>query len=308
MNRKIWIGLIVGFASIILLLFLAGEQCGWFRKDSNFVISNTDEIISFSIIGDDTLLFRKTDDKWTINNTYTANNIAIENFFYLFQNIEVTGMSLQPGSKKITSRKIKVTSGRKNYKFRYYPFPKTPFIHHEGSKKFYNISIKGVENVNINKVLSDQLNDWVKKTLVNLGINDVKSIKVNIKEDWGSGFYMESDSGVFKLYTEDGKQLQKTDYDQEHIIMYAAYFQNIPFDSVFTSNDTSEPGEFLAGFSIQKTDEDTLKLDVYAIKKPDGSKDMYTAFCTLNNENQLYSVPYVYLDPLFMTLEQFLVE
>jgi hypothetical protein len=310
MQKKIFIGVSI-LALLSILLFTGIIRETFFRSGSDFIIADTSKISSFTIIGRDTLRFKRLPSSWIVNDQYKVNPLAISNFLYLFKNIKVIGLTNDPGINEASSLKLNIHIGRRSRKLRFYPVPPNSLMHYEGSSKFYQIEVTGSEKADLNNIITSDINIWRDKLLFNLGINDLKRIIATPKKEWGSGFEMFRYGDKFLLKNQQGVLLDSSDYDIDHLIMYAGYFQEVFFDSAYIFNSHSKtypPNELQYELIIESMKAETKGIQIYAIPSTDGHTDMLNAGCRINNGDEIYVVPYIYLDPLLMTLEQFLVE
>jgi hypothetical protein len=310
MKRKILI-FIAALALLILIFFPGKLRESFFPDRSDFSIPDTSKITSFTIIGEDTLNFQRLSSSWVVNDQYKVNPLAISNFFYLFKNISLKGLTLNPEIDEAASLKLNIRIGRRWKRMRFYPVKSTPMMHYEGSAKFYQIEVKGAEKADLNKIISSDINIWRDKLLFSYGINDLKSIKATPKEEWGKGFEILREGGKFLLKNQQAVLLDSSKYDADHLMMYAGYFGEVLFDSAFVLNpDNKEVLDKNLQFelNIESVKGEKQFIQIYSIENSDAQTDLLNAGCRIDLGDEIYVVPYVYLDPLMMSLEQFLVE
>lgn len=310
MMKKILI-ITAGIIFLVFLLFSGSFKQKYFSDRSDFNIPDTSKITSFTIIGADTLNFEKYESSWLVNNQYNVNPVAVNNFLFVFKNMAVKGLTMDVGIDEAFSLKLNIRCGKKSKRFRFYPVSSGSLMHYEGSSKYYQVEVKGAESIDLSKIISDDIMLWRDKLLFNYGINDIQSIKAKPYKAWGNGFEMYRKENAFLLKNQEGSLLDSSFYDANHLLMYAGYFEQVYFDSSFSiSNDNEDifESEPLFELSIESMNAENRLIRIYSLKDKDGQTDMFKAGCRIDHGDEIFVVPYVYLDPLMMSLEQFLVE
>jgi hypothetical protein len=301
------------FLRILALVYLSVflTSCNFFRNDENLAIVETSDISFIGIYGQDTLEIERTGENWEMNTGREPDPVALDNFLYAFKNLEKTGATSGKGIDSLYSRKIWIQAGNRKRIYRFYYSDDNFFLHHEGSTNIYRIKVKSSPDADLKKIFSDRPSDWDKRLIINISPGEIEEVRVDPGNSFGEGFIMKRDSNGFKLYTLDGEVVRKDSLNEEKTLLYSSYFSEIYYieeihdDSI--SDRIRKDTPFYI-FNIRTSGGNESEIQVYPLYEPEGNTDIFHGAITLNRQDRILRLNYVYLDPLFQNLSYFSVK
>ncbi len=294
---------------LILLLFF--NSCRFINKPSDLNIENSGSVEYIGIFGDDTVEITKENASWVLNGNYEADPVAVDNLLYAFQNLEIIGASSRKSADSLGSRKIIIETSKKTKKYRYYHGPNTAILHHEGSSTVFRVRIKGSPGVDLQQVFSDNPGYWRKRLIINIDPGELREITVKPGKSLGRGFSLVKDSTTFHLYDAEGNEIEWNKVDQEKILLYISYLEEIFYeaeikeDSIINRISSSDP---FYRFLIEKKNAESINAEVYPIYTEAEGKDLFYGALKMQCRNRVLKINYAYLDVLFQDLDYFTVE
>lgn len=296
---------------IILSIVFSVGSCTFFRDDSKLAIQETSDISFIGIYGKDTVEIERMDGAWKLNSEMEPDPVALDNFFYAFENLEKVGATAGTGLDSLHSRKILIKLGKKKWIYRFYYSEGNYLLHHEGSARVYGIRIKSSPGADLGKTFSDRPSDWARRLIINISPGDLRQVRVEPGFSSGQGFIMKRDGNRFKVYSLGGIEISEETLNEEKTLLYSSYFGEIYYDEEITEDSIVERikmNDPFYSFSIETLDNEVSRLKVYPLYQPGGDRDIYHGAITLSGQNRVLRLNYVYLDPLFQNLSYFSVK
>jgi len=136
------------FLIVVLILLILYSGCSNIRNDKDFIIEGRAEINFFGIYGSDTAELSRQDSEWVLNGNLKPDPVAVENFFYAFEHIEIAGATTGQVQDSMISRKIVLKGKNKPRLYRFYSSQNYYLLHHEGSPRIYRIKIRSAPDAN----------------------------------------------------------------------------------------------------------------------------------------------------------------
>ena len=293
--------------AISFVLFFS--SCRFINKPSGVSLGNPDSVGYIGIFGRDTVELTKIDGSWILDGKYEADPVAVDNFLYAFQNLEIRGATSGTGIDSLFSRKIIIETSRKKKIYRYYSGNNASFLHHEGSSKIFRVTIKGAPGAEMQQVFSDDPGYWRNRMIISVEPNELKEIAVIPCQGMGKGFFLRKDSTVFNLYDLSGEEIEKRYMDREKILLYISYLgeifyeEEIEDDSIINRVLSADP---FYSFDIKLTTGKTEHVEVYPLYSYTGDKDMFFGAIKIQDTDRILKINYAYLDVLFQELDYFI--
>lgn len=296
---------------MFLTIVFSAFSCKLLRDDSNLALQEAREISFIGIYGKDTVEMERLNEDWKMNSEMEPDPVALDNFFYAFENLEKVGATAGKGIDSLLSRKIMVKAGKKKWIYRFYYSDDNYLLHHEGSAKVYSIRVKSSPGADLEKTFSDKPSDWAMRLIINISPGELKEVRVVPGLSSGQGFIMKRDGNRFKVYGPGGEELSEEKLSIERTLLYSSYFREIYYDEEITEDSIVERIKMkdpFYSFSIETLDNEVHRLKVYPLYQPGGDRDIYHGAITLSGQNRVLRLNYVYLDPLFQNLGYFSVK
>jgi len=296
---------------LIFLLTIVIVSCRFAGSSPDFNVEDPAKVEFIGIYGADTVEIRKHNDDWVINGEEKPDPVALDNFLFAFQNIEITGATTGKEMDSLVSRKILIrTNGRKKM-YRFYTGSEISLMHHEGSSEIYRIKISAVPDADLDKVFSDNVSDWKNRLIINIDPDMLYEVKVMPKPGIGQGYIMRKDDDLFRIFDLNGEEMDQNAINKEKTLLYSSYFKGIYYqeeiknDSVINRISTDVP---FYSFDIELPGNHQLIFSVYSLYDRDGSKDLFFGAVKFHDNNEILKVNYANLDFLFQDISYFSVE
>lgn len=294
--------------TIIIILF---TSCRFFNNSKDLAVEDPSGISFIGIYGIDTVELTREEDSWQMNGEPRPDPVAIDNFLFAISHIEITGATKGSPIDSLVSRKIVLKSGKRKKIYRFYPGEGIGLMHLEGSKDLYRIRIQTAREANLERVFSDKPGDWARRKIISIKPDDLILLKVNPMPGKYPGFILKKDRNTFRVFSHDGTELDRDSVVKEKTLLYSSYFREIYFeeeireDSIINRIRNEIP---FYSFEAELPEGEMLSFSVYPLYTEKQQKNLFYGAITLNNQERVYRVNYVYLDPLFQDLAYFTVK
>jgi hypothetical protein len=292
----------ISFLLITVLLLLIILNPFSFRPGgySGIHLRDTSSVERIEICGKKTIILeRDISAGWRLNDTFRANQVCINNFFYAFTKMSVSGISNDLNDYDSSSIRIRVFSGKEKDLFRFYPAKDKNLIHREGAKSIFSVELPGASTREISNVFSDDENYWRDRLIMDLLPDEISMIEVCYPRKKEDGFIIRVKDKIPCLYEPDGLTMispEKTDTGS--LKMYLSYFMNIYFDQ--SAKDGISPGlnftpepEYL--IHVTPVTGKPLNISVYPILVSN-QRDLFKAGIKLNNSSEMLIIRYIAID------------
>lgn len=256
------------FAIVFILIFLF-EACDNYNSQTNFSIEDSAKITRIEIFGkNDTTLLNRNDNKWTVNNKYTALPEAVKYIFRLSLNINLKS----PVSKEENDSVLKLIKANAK-EVRFYEeenVVKSWFIglyqeNNEGTyascdvnDKAFLINVPGITN-DINKNIPSENFLWITSKIFEYTPNQISEITVEYPEKEENSFILDFKDNT-PIVTSKNFVLKESEIDLKSVGAYLSYFISVEFNS------------FIHDFTKQQKDS-LLKQKPFAVIKVKDNSD-----------------------------------
>lgn len=300
---------IIAFCAVLALTGLVViPGCFLERDESDFTLDRPGKVHSIALYGKDTVSLRKTGEQWILNDGQLPDPAALDNFFYVVQNVEIIGLSTSMNTDSLRSVKIRIGEGSKNKIYRFYSGEDAYYIHHEGSLKLYRIQLlANGKEVQLEKTFSDRPGDWAKRKVIDIKSGLIQRIEVEYGR--GQGFVLRAGTSEYELQEPEGDEMLKP--DQEKAYLYTRYFEDISYhevleeDSLRSRISSSEP---FYHFRIFSSTGEELDFEVHKLYDSSGQENLFYGAVMISGDNRILKINYGQLDVLFQTKDWFMRE
>ncbi len=299
------------YAWSVLLLSVIISGCANSGRDSRFRIDNRTGIEFIGIYGNDTVEIERQNSGWIMNEELKPDPVALDNFFFAFENIDIAGATTGGNLDDMTSRKIVLKGNKKSLALNFYASPGYYLFQHNASTNIYRIKILSAPDAELEKVFSDNPGDWRNRELLSMSPEELEELRVIPKASHGKGFVMRKDSNEFRIFDLQGNELESDRLDKERTLLYASYLDDIYFESEISVDSIIERidrGEAFYEFFINISGEAGKSFGVYPLYGDDGEPNLFYGAVKFSGKKPVLKVNYANLDPLFQNLDYFTVK
>ena len=312
--------LILSVALIIIAIYFA------FFKDRNsvfnkydYAIKDTSQINSITIENiSNKIILKKYNNKWKINKTFSANQIAITNFLRVLSNLDFVSKienklkdsistSLDELGVKITIKEnSKIISeliiGSVN------KYKTGTYVKKSGSEVVV-VNATGITN-DISKVISVNSLFWRNKTIFNFNVNEIKNIEFYNIKNKNKSFNIEKTNDTFILKNFENKKIKAS---INNIKRYLSYFKKIGFTKLENNINKTKKDTILItnlAYKITVIDNKDVKYRLNLYLKPNTQKneyqfDMNNIYGVFNKDTNLLIIAYYTIDPILKEIDYF---
>jgi hypothetical protein len=273
-----------------------------------FAVSDTSKINRVDIISGDTLCLQRVDNGWTVNKMQNSNPVALNNLLFVLGRIEKTGITKASLPDSIRAIKIRIVYGRKSMVYRFYASGKGAFLQHEGDLDYYPVAVPGFPDIRLEEVFNPAADYWADRILMDVKSEEISEIRVTARPDWGHGFRIARNVDSFGITPIGCPVVHDNLINTEKILMYTSYFSGIFYDSTWNKPawyppEKLEKPEFVV--EVVTVANERYTLEIFPLFAKDGIRDDFSALVRLNNHQSLCVSPYITLDLLMQTYEDF---
>lgn len=303
------------FKSLIFVIIILGSisSCNSPFGDrfvNNFMINDTLSVVSIKISGNNDLLLSRTEKGWIIDETYLANQVAVNNFLFSLTRLEKLAVLNSFENSNSQWTKFEIDTNNKKLSFSFCYQDGVAFLRNDKENEVYRFGLKGLNEVDLSTIFSDNLSHWQNPSLLNFSSDEISEISVMPNAEWGSPFKMMRIEGNWALHTMDGVQENIDRVDKEKLAEYSTFFSGIYFDKEIERKNfkkSFDPEDEFYTFRIKNTSDKETIIIVYQHVNELGEYDDFNAIMSKSGSQNLFFVNYIYLDLMFETYESFLV-
>lgn len=212
------------------------------RSAKYFTVNDTSQIQVIKIEGIDTLVLQRSGKEWTLNDTMSANQNAVNNFLFVFSRLSISGiqdkMPVKAPPHHIT---VSFKEDKKIKTFRYHKINNIDMLQREGKTALFQVEVSGFPKIEISDVVKDNQREWRDRMLFSLKPEDIERVRVHypskIEEDFmilnrGDSLFLLNYAGdiVYPPATTNNARLQ----------MYLSYFSNIFFEDFLPEKHSAD--------------------------------------------------------------------
>lgn len=304
-NFKSLIFVIITIASISACNSPFGDKFA-----NNFMIYDTLSVVSVKISGNNDLFLSRTDKGWIIDKSYLANQVAVNNLLFSLTRLEKHAVLNSFESIDNQWTKFEIETNKKNFSFSFLYQDEAAFLRNDEENEIYRFGLKGLSEVDLSTIFSDDLSHWQNPSLINFSSDEISEISVIPNPNWGSPFKMMRTEGNWALYTMDGIREDIEGIDEEKLAEYSTFFSGIYFDKEIAAQDfkkSFDPEDSFYTFRIKNISAKETVLIVYQHVNERGEYDDFNAIMSKSGSQNLFFVNYIYLDLMFESYESFLM-
>ncbi len=296
---------------LIVYIFFLFSGCANFRRDRDFTLGDRKKVDYIGIFGRDTVELKQSETGWSLNSDLEADPTAIENFFYAFENIEITGATTGEYLDTLIPRKIIVKRNHKLFRFNFYSAKDYYLLNKQGEKGIYRVGVISAPDADLETVFSDHPAEWRKREFISIVPDELQEIRVIPQGSFGEGFVMRKDSAGFRVFDLSGKELPEEAVDREKTLLYVSYLDEIFFteeireDTVMDRIVNSTP---LYEFFIKTQGDAGYSFGVFPLYARDGEEELFYGAVKFQGKKSILKVNYANLDFLFQNLDYFTIE
>lgn len=298
---------------IILLAVLSSACKSTFgdKFEKYFVINDTLSIQKIQISGDSVIILKRIENAWVLNDGVPVNQVAIDNLLLSFTRLEK--LAVLRNFEQIDSGRVllNIESKKRNYFFSFSFSNDAAYIGRIGDLEVYRFGLKGIPEVNLEDIFSDNETHWKNPTLIDFSPNDIMEISISPDVKWGNAFKISKLEGEWSLYDDKGNLGKKENVDWRKLSDYTRSFSGIYFDAEVIDKKTrmkTLSNKSFYTIVIRDNIDKEIVLNIYPNYDESGEYDDFYALMTKSGSESLYLVNYVYLDPLFENYSSFLLK
>lgn len=278
--------------------------------EADFNIPDTSRVESFKISGKDTTELIRTRSGWVVNQGLKANPVAVDNFLYCFNALEIEGILTDISKLQDSCRRIEIRTPGGDLKLRFYFNERNAYLHHEGGRKIYRVGIKGNSEADLSDIFSDDPEHWQARVLVDIPPDDIAEITVIPSFPWKTGFSLIRKDSSILLASDDRVVHGQEEFNYEKAIMYFSYFRDIFYDEVVKNDSLADrllKEDPFFTITVKTLDGQERKISIFQVYSSDGTKDIFNALVTINGSKQVFKVNFSVLDLLLGDFESFML-
>jgi hypothetical protein len=312
-NPKRFLGLLILFASLLIIIYLLREKSPFGGRNSSFAVNNEAEInrIEFTY-GDDKLTLEKRGEDWFVNGKSETRKSSIQFILKIIKDIRIKSpvtpdlFSNEVVTKGIKPVRVRIFRGRKVLK--------TYLVYKTTSNRYGNIMkirerskpfivyIPGSQ-AEIGSAFNMHELFWQPFVVFDQLPSRILSVRFENKNDPSSSFGIRKENGKFIL-TDLKDRL--TGWDTLRVQRYISYFTHIPFESWAFGLSQEEKEKISSGdplyrITLTTTDNKTIDLKLWERKiNQDGSlkTDTDRLWAKTDDGNEIFIMRYLDVDPV----------
>ncbi len=277
---------------------------------NNFMINDTLSVVSIKISGDNDLLLSRIEKGWIIDEAYLANQVAVNNLLFSLTRLEKLAVLNNFENSNSQWTKFEIETDKKNLSFSVCYQDESAFLRNDEENEVYRFGLKGLNEVDLSTIFSDNLSHWQNPSLLNFSSDEILEISVIPNPKWGSPFKMMRIEENWTLCNMNGVQENIDRVDKEKLAEYSTFFSGIYFDKEVEQekfNKSFDPEDAFYTFRIKNRSDKVTVFAVYQYVNKEGECDDFNAIIRKSGSQNLFFVNYIYLDLMFETYESFLV-
>jgi hypothetical protein len=307
MKSRIYIWIIVSVTVLAGAIILFSENWSTTGNDfESFLIGDTEELDGVYIIkAIDTLEFKLKDSKWLCKDE-VLNQSAVENLLLAAGRLSMTSIrSLDETEDFKYVMELVFMRGKKELRRYYFAREGQDYmVFSNNSEEGFGVELNGFEDMPLEKIFSDELDHYRMHLLVGLLPSEVKSIEIIPMH--GSPFMLTQDN-EFNIQVTDLQEKEDLtgSVDERKMRLLISYFSSIRYNTIIDESYILGRSP-LAAIRVTDFTGKSNKLDVFPWYKPEmESPDMFEALLVFNDNPEVLSVDYYYLDLLMRGLEKY---
>jgi len=292
------------------IMFLSLVSC---NKDpvENLRLKISEEPLEIVIAGQDTLELRKKENNWFLNSGFQADSTAIQNFLYIFRNLEISGISRNLDVSGMVRREVSITTGKKTRNYSFYSDSTGNFLSPVDEEKVYRISITSVPDSLIANSVNSSPGFWESRLLIDIRKESFKKITIKKPGNKAISFSLEKENDGFILKDSSGNRIEQTMISKEQCDLFLSYLSGIYTEGRITETGIIEQLELsdpVFTFSVQEEEQDQRNFAVYDLYDNQGRKSLFTGAIKEQGIPAFMKINFIYLDPLLQEQAYFTVK
>ena len=301
MKKQSYLIIAIGLLGIILWLYYRNDGISTIgRIGKYFEIRDTATVDWIIIEGDSRVELKRKDNIWLINDEWQADQMAMNNFLFVFNRLRIRGIAGDAGVEKDDpGYTIWIGENKKTRVMHNYSYKGMDVMHKEGAERYFFAEVAGFPDIKLQEVINDNPYFWRNRLLFSFRPEEIAEVSLHYPESPRKDFTILNAGDSILIYDPVDNYFYPGDkVNKEKLRMFISYFINVFFDEFLVETHRRDSVLNLSPdiqINIESTDGKSKRIDIWPVYNGE-ERDERFIYLRADNDHEILLAKHILTD------------